>query len=612
MDEVTGEFQPDFWDAGFEGGRCLIYSHLGIFSRVFERPKYYKKRLWHSVHELPIREWRIQLNPLQFGVLCEIQTELIIRYQPSIHYAKQHLEQLSNLGSQIEESLGPLIRDLVEEEIRKMETDSSWLEDGCGKLESTAANLVNEILVLRGIHCRSRCHIKPQFAAVDSIDLNDLPVWQCQQKIYEEFLKRRRESKERFLQEQTKDITRERTLIIEREQVLLELAKTEEIQQQAKQAQQMSALQLELQHQESFAKAHTESEIRILEEESQLETRKTQTKAQQTQLEVEANLEAQRIALELENQRLVEQRENEIRQVEVQILHEIQLQEKQKQSVQQAQNSEIEKQRLELESREKMLAEALASKTRLQDEKLRHENLAKSKQALAEREAIEQELLNLKATHELLTQQLGEKQKHNLKAKEDELLHENWIKQMAVEAEITSKANAAETKRRSEEALQSAALESERQLKKALLENDKQIQEMEVAHNLGIQEIQVTAEISKKQIELEKLRVQIEKMEVQLTSQLESEARLQEEQIRHQEKLRELNFAQVLKAREKRGPALAELESYIDGEIGLLALERQRMKLEEEIRQTKLAHTQSFLDKVTDLNPSENELNPSP
>ena len=79
--------------------------------------------------------------------------------------------------------------------LRKFQRDSAWLEEGPGAIEKAVADIVNEVLVMRGIHCRTSCVIEPRFAPVDAVELAELPPWPRHRAVYQEFLRRRREGR---------------------------------------------------------------------------------------------------------------------------------------------------------------------------------------------------------------------------------------------------------------------------------------------------------------------------------------------------------------------------------------------------------------------------------
>ena len=498
MDEANAWFQEDAWDAGFEGGRYAVHSRLWPFPRVFLRPPEFRKHPWHDVHELAIRDWHIPLAPLDLGQLCVVEAELSIRYQPTLRYAREHLEFLADLNSQLEASLLALLKDVAEQEIKRMENDSAWLEDGCATIEKNTAALVNEVLLMRGVHCRSRCRVEPRFAAVDSIDLEALPPWPRHQAVYEDFLRRRRAAKERIIKEQTEEEAAARRLLMEREAARLELARQEEAQRQARRAQEAESLQTELAAAEARLKERLDSEAR----------------QEEARLRLEAGLRQQRAAAE---------------------------------------------------------ADALASE------------LAAQRAELATEAAQQQEW-----------------QSHELRRREEQLIHADWLRQMQLEADIKAK----QTERESEQLAEEARLAK-------LRESEARQREAQLRHEAHLRQLQAAADLQAKQMELDRLRAEMAKVEIQLEQQRDYEARQHREQLRHNAELRQWQTEQELKEKEIRAPGIAELEAFLDREIGMLAMERQRLRLEEEIRATKLARTRDFISRARRRKPEEADLSAS-
>lgn len=482
MVESWDDYSEDQWDAGFEGDRFVVVSRLGPFKRVFPKPAEFRRRFWRQLYELPLREWKIALEPLRFGQLCAVEAELAIRYQPTLAYARAHLDFLDDLPARVESGLGALIKDAAEQEIRRMEEATEWLRDGCRATEKAVANLVNELLVMRGIQCRARCVISPQFAPVDAVDLDALPPWFRHQAIYEEYLRRRREARERILREQTEEAASARRLLMEREATLLALARQEEEQRESRRSQEMEGL---------------------------------------------------KAALAAEEALLAERRASETRKRDEQIQHEDQLRQKQAES-------RLREKQVELEM---LRAETEADKT-LQDEKLESE----------------------------------------LDLHQERLRHQAWLRTLQEEAETKTRLAELEHRR----ALEETRLAKEQEIEVRLRED-------QLRHEARLRRLQAEADLTAKEMELAQRRAEMAKVESQLEEQRECEARQREEQLRHEARLRDMQTEQELREKELRGPAIAELENYLNREIELLATERQRLVLEEEIRQAKQSKTRGLI-----------------
>jgi len=95
--------------------------------------------------------------------------------------------------------------------------------------------------------------------------------------------------------------------------------------------------------------------------------------------------------------------------------------------------------------------------------------------------------------------------------------------------------------------------------------------------------------------EVDHLKAQLAAEEQRQAEQRLSEARLREEQIRHEARLRQLELDIDLQEQERRAQLTDDTESRLRREIELLAMERQRLLLEEEIREIKLAKAKGWV-----------------
>lgn len=95
--------------------------------------------------------------------------------------------------------------------------------------------------------------------------------------------------------------------------------------------------------------------------------------------------------------------------------------------------------------------------------------------------------------------------------------------------------------------------------------------------------------------ELERLKAQLEAEEMRQAEQRLSDARLREEQIRQEARLRGLELDIDQQEQERRAQLTKDTEGRLTREIELLALERQRLLLEEEIRDIKLSKAKGWI-----------------
>ncbi|MDD5034345.1 MAG: hypothetical protein PHE55_06265 [Methylococcaceae bacterium] len=488
MDEEFAQLQGDDWDAGFEGGRYIVVARCWPFTWVFQRPPDFRLRFWHQVLELAIRDWNVVLPALRLGSLCAIEASLHIRYQPSLRYTREHLEFLPDIHQQLESSLEASVRDIAEQEIRIMESDASWLEKGGGEIESAVERIVNEVLIMRGIHCRSRCRIEPHFAAVDEIDLDSLPPTLRYQAVYEEYMRRCRAAKERIIQEKTEQAVSSERLVLEREAKLQELAKQQEALRNTRRQHELECLRAELMAQESLHAQRQESERHRQEEQHRHEAQLRLMKAEAASRAHDAEMETLRAELAAVEARREEQRESE---------------------------------------------------ARLEEERLRLETRLRQMNAEAEMNAKEAHLEDLR-------------------------------KELAAEEVRQAEQRESEARRREEQ----------------------------MRHEMILRQLETKTELKNKEAELEILRTEMARVETQLEKQRECEARQREEQLRHEAHLRQIQTEAELREKERRTQDLDSLESYLNREIGLLAMERQRLLLEEEIGDIKQSRVRRWVANV--------------
>jgi len=266
MDEDNFLAQDADWEAGFEGDRRIVVSRLGPFVRMFPRPKHLIRRFYHSIYELGIQDWNIAMEPLKLGSFCTIAASIHIRFQPTLQYAREHLEFLPKLHLQIKTSHETLLKDSAEQELRKMERDPRWLEEGCAHIEKSIESTTNELLAIRNIQCRTRCLIEPSFAEVNELDTEALAPWSRHKAIYLELLRRSREASERIHLETSEQMVKEHRLMLDREERLLELMRQKNELLKTKRAEEIAQIQAELAAEETRLAEQRNSERRLREE----------------------------------------------------------------------------------------------------------------------------------------------------------------------------------------------------------------------------------------------------------------------------------------------------------------------------------------------------------
>lgn len=221
MDDFAEGFHKPQWEAGFEADRSIVVAQLGPYRKVFQRPKRYRRKFFHVVHELPIEDWIIPVDPPQFGPICTVEVELSLRFQATFRYAREHLDKLGDLGGYIRASYLNYLKDAAEQELRVLES-VEWLDRGQTALESEIEMIVHELLAIRNIQSRARCRIEIHFGNPEDIDVAANDSQLRHQGIIQELLRRRREKAERLAREEYDRELLEKDLQLEHEERLLE------------------------------------------------------------------------------------------------------------------------------------------------------------------------------------------------------------------------------------------------------------------------------------------------------------------------------------------------------------------------------------------------------
>ncbi|MDV3242005.1 MULTISPECIES: coiled-coil domain-containing protein [Methylocaldum] len=95
--------------------------------------------------------------------------------------------------------------------------------------------------------------------------------------------------------------------------------------------------------------------------------------------------------------------------------------------------------------------------------------------------------------------------------------------------------------------------------------------------------------------ETEHVRAELTTEETRAAEQYDSEVRLREARIHHETRLKQLELEADLAEKTRRAGALDDVENQLKREIELLALERQRLLLEEEIHDVKIAKAKGWV-----------------
>ena len=273
------------WIAGFEGDRRVVLSQWGPWKRLFARPRDYTRKFHHRVIDLRIEDWTLRLTPPALGQLCTFSATLDIRFQPTLPFARQHLDHLDHLGNHIRSLFHPVIRDAAEEALRDLES-GAWLELGHGRLERDIEDLVQELLALRDVQSRCRCRIDATFTEVypDQLNADIASTDPARNLVALQLMKRQRESQERLARERHHHYLMEQKLRLEQQSEVLELMRRETDMIKAQESELTLKAREQLLAEESRQRERIESDVRLMRERIRLES-------EVKDLELQASLE---------------------------------------------------------------------------------------------------------------------------------------------------------------------------------------------------------------------------------------------------------------------------------------------------------------------------------
>ena len=313
MDDFDREPDDALWIAGFEGDRRVVLAKLGPYQRLFARPRHYARRFYHRVHELIIEDWDLPLETPSLGNFCSVTATLAIRFQPTLAFAREHIEHLHHLGEHIRTQYRCLLKDAAEAELRSLES-VEWLESGHAELERHIESLVHELLAIRDIQSRCHCRIVATFAEIDPdrLDEDIASADPARNSIALQILRQRRDTLERAARERHEELLLEQRLNLEQESKLLELLRQETALIHEQQLEQVRQSRETLLGEETREAEKIDSDIRLkrerLRQEAELK-RLTLEASLEEKNERAANYEEVRIHLEREIELLAMERQ---------------------------------------------------------------------------------------------------------------------------------------------------------------------------------------------------------------------------------------------------------------------------------------------------------------
>lgn len=172
-ESVLDNYFETGWDPGFEANRWVVVSQIGPFVQVYQRPHLYRKRFYQSLHHISVSDWELSWDFKLLSGLCEGTMSLDIRIQPTVDYARQHLHALNELSEHVRNSMEKVLKESVQAELERIEK-GRWLNKGLESIEADIVDIVNELLVIHEVQCRTRCQIQAQFKQLSAEQLQAL------------------------------------------------------------------------------------------------------------------------------------------------------------------------------------------------------------------------------------------------------------------------------------------------------------------------------------------------------------------------------------------------------------------------------------------------------
>ncbi len=157
------------WDPGFEGDRRIVVARLGPFLRLYRCPRHFVKRFYHTVYDLAIEDWTVNMEQKLLGGLCVMHVELSVRFQPTLTYVEEHFDALLDVARHIKSHYQMLLEDAIQEELLTAEANH-WIPDRLTEIEHRIEDRINESLMVQHIQCRTGCRLDPVFQELNEED----------------------------------------------------------------------------------------------------------------------------------------------------------------------------------------------------------------------------------------------------------------------------------------------------------------------------------------------------------------------------------------------------------------------------------------------------------
>lgn len=211
------------WYPGFDAERCLVYSKLGFYRKLFERPRDFTKRFYHVLQPLAIEHWQLFEQISLYDDFCTIAVRLDLRFQATLAYVQKNDLVLADVNANIKTVYEPLIQAAVQEVLLRLD-DGAWVQSGLLAQEREIAQAINELLLGQEIQSQALCQLEPSFKNFPDIKFKEQGVYlmalkknfeAINQKQQEQFLLEQQAASQRIAEQQQRLELQERSNALE-------------------------------------------------------------------------------------------------------------------------------------------------------------------------------------------------------------------------------------------------------------------------------------------------------------------------------------------------------------------------------------------------------------
>lgn len=322
----TPELEDDYeWDPGFEGDRWIVVSRLGPFLKVFKKSAKYRRRFFHKIFNLSVRDWPIVTEAKFLAGLCTMTSRLEVRFQPTVRYVQENLEALPDFSGHIMSTYESLLKDVMERELLQAE-EGGWIREGLESIERSIENTVNETLAAQNIQCRTRCQLEPSFGELSDEKIESMSGHFEQQTAYLELMRRNYEFESKRSQEAFRHAEQTERAELEHQRNLLDQSRRDEAVRNAKDKEETERVNAQLKEEEKRQAIRQASEERRhterIEHEKQLRKMELEAKRKEREMRLQATehsddilrREIELLVLERQRNSLEEEVEDVVRQ----------------------------------------------------------------------------------------------------------------------------------------------------------------------------------------------------------------------------------------------------------------------------------------------------------